>query len=428
MKTSSWIGLTVLGCAAVFVVGFSIRDFANGRLPSAQTFRSAFGSSSPALAQDEVQTAYSQISSDATSTVDPKTLKYAALSGMVASLGDPHTVFMPPKDLKSFDATTSANFFGIGCSLLGDPRGVKIEKVFDNGAAAKVGIKAGDIITAVDGKSIQGMNATKVVDRIRGKEGTSVSLKVLPQGKPPARIVNPVRGRVFVPTVVSHYFPQQQVGYIAVSTFSEPTPDQFNTELAKLQTKPLKGLIIDMRSNPGGLLAAACDMVGRFVGGKLVVTMHGRDGVSQTAKSPTGEVAELHVPIAILIDQNTASAAEIFSGVMHDYGKATLVGNHSYGKASVQNLFPLIDGAGLKVTIARYSLPFTPDIGKKVDADGNYVSGGLHPDILVKMPPDATPKAYDLKSDPQLAAAMKYLTTGAESTQAPNNGQAPASN
>lgn len=414
MKSLKWVVLTVLGCLALFAFGFSIRDFENSRLPTLTEVKSLVGQGSPAQASDEVQTTYSLIRSSYVKPVNLKTLKYAALSGMVASLGDPHTVFMPPKDLKSFDATTSANFFGIGCSLMSDPRGVKIEQVFDDGAAAQVGIKAGDIVTAVNGKSIQGVSSQKVVDQIRGPEGSTVKLSILPQGHPPVKIVTPTRHRVFVPTVQSHYFAAQQIGYLAVATFSEPTAQQFDTELTKLRAHPLKGLIIDMRANPGGLLEIACQMVGRFVSDKIVVTMQGRDSLPKAAKSPSGEVLSLHVPIAILIDQNTASAAEIFSGAMHDYGKATLIGTHSYGKASVQNLFSLIDGAGLKVTIAKYSLPFTPDIGKKVDADGNYVSGGLHPDIYVKMPVNASPKPYDPKTDPQLAAAIKFLTTGAK--------------
>lgn len=395
----------------LFALGFSIKDFANDRLPSPSEIESLIGGKAQETTVDMVVNVDTSIRNQFDGDVDPQKLKYAALSGMVASLGDPHTVFMPPVDLKSFDATTSANFYGIGCSLLTDPRGVKIEKVFDDGAAHKVGLQPGDIIIGVNGKSVGGVNSTKIVDMIRGPEGTSVELKILPNGKPPAKIVHPVRSKVFVPTVAGHYFPDQQVGYLAIATFSEPTVTQFDQELSKLRAHPLKGLIIDLRSDPGGLLETACELIGRFVSDKVVVTMHRRNDVLEAAKSPAGETIGLTIPIAILINRNTASAAEIFSGAMRDYGLAVLVGNHSYGKASVQNLFPLRDGAGLKVTIAKYMLPFSPDISRKEDEDGNYVSGGLKPDLFIAMPADAIPLPFDPKTDPQLNRALQYLVS-----------------
>jgi carboxyl-terminal processing protease len=212
--------------------------------------------------------------------------------------------------------------------------------------------------------------------------------------------------------VESKYFESSQVGYVAVAQFSEPTAQQFDRAIAKLEKHTLKGLVIDLRGNPGGLLETAAEMLSRFGENKVVVKMRERGGQEEVVRTFSGFLHDFNYPIAVLINEDSASAAEIFSGCLRDYGKAKLIGQHSYGKASVKNVFQLVDRSSAKVTIAKYFLPSSGFIGRKVDEDGVYISGGLLPDIDVPLDMDKDPQAGDPKSDNQLARAIDFLTGG----------------
>jgi carboxyl-terminal processing protease len=213
---------------------------------------------------------------------------------------------------------------------------------------------------------------------------------------------------VIAPTVEGKFFSDSRVGYISITSFAEPTASQYEQELAKLEQQPLKGLVIDLRSNPGGLLDTATEMLGRYLDNKLVVKMKFRDGKEVSESTERSMVSPASYPIAILMDENSASAAEIFAGCMQDYGKAVLVGTHSYGKASVQHVDGLLDGASAKITIAKYYLPRSGYIGRKVDEFGTFVSGGLEPDIKVELNLEAD-MLGDPKVDNQLARAIQYI-------------------
>jgi carboxyl-terminal processing protease len=196
---------------------------------------------------------------------------------------------------------------------------------------------------------------------------------------------------------------------MSIASFSEPTALQFDHELKKLEAQPICGLVIDLRGNPGGLLETAADMLSRFVDDKVVVKMKFRDGKEEVVRTYSGETHDFNYPIDILINEDSASAAEIFSGVLHDYGKATLVGTHSYGKSSVQSVFPLVDQSSAKITIARYYLPITPYYGRVVDEDGAYISGGLEPDVKVDLNDSAEMTPGDPKTDNQLRKAIDVV-------------------
>jgi len=405
----------VLGC---FVFGFAWPDIQKGQLPSTSAISNLFGVKSGAAATPELEFthAYSKVLAEYIKPVDSTTLKYAGMEGLMSSLGDPHTMFMPPKASEAFNDETKANFGGIGARLGQDPLGARLSDVFDGGPAKENGLKGGDIITAVDGKQVGGMDIDDVVTMIKGKEGTIVKLTWMEPGKhePITKAIK--RARIIAPTVESKYFPDYKVGYISVASFSEPTADQFGTEIDKLEQHPLKGLVIDLRENPGGLLQSACDMLGYFVEDKLVVRMKFRDGKEEIAKSPSGFLHNFNYPILVLINEDSASAAEIFSGCLRDFGKAKLVGEHSYGKSSVQNVFPLVDQSSAKITIAKYYLPLTPYYGRKLDQDGGFISGGLEPDVKVDLDPNATIDPDNPKTDAQLWRAIEMLNPQAATT------------
>jgi carboxyl-terminal processing protease len=406
--------------ALVFVIvlvdcmafGFFWRDIGNHQGPSTAALERLLGSKvlSANLPSDELfNRNYQRILSDYVKPVKPLDLKYAGIAGMVASLGDPHTMFMPPQEAEEFNDETKANFGGVGARLTQDALGAGVFSSFEDGPAYAAGLRKGNVITAVNGANIAGKELDAVVDMIKGKPGTVVHLTVVQAGKEKPVMISIKRALITAPTVDGNVIPGTNIGYMSILQFSEPTTGQFDKEISALEAKNIKGLVIDLRGNPGGLLETATDMLSRFVEDKVVVTMKFRDGKVETDRTNSGELHEFNYPIAILIDQDSASAAEIFSGCLHDYGKVTLVGTHSYGKASVQNVFPLVDRASAKITIARYFLPGGEYIGREVDEDGVMTKGGLEPDVKVELNTDKQVTFGDPVSDNQLAKAVDLL-------------------
>jgi carboxyl-terminal processing protease len=417
-------GLTLLCCTAF---GFFWRDIRQGHLPSQESFARLVGHpvfSSKLSGAEVFDHNYQRILADYDKTVKPSELKYAGIEGMVASLGDPHTIFLPPQEAKEFSDETKANFGGVGARLGADPLGAKASTVFEDGPAYAAGLRKGNVITAVDGVPVAGKDLDEIVGRIKGKEGTVVKLTVVQSGKKEPVVLVVKRARIVAPTVEGSILPNTNIGYMEILQFSEPTAQQFDDELAKVESHNIKGLIIDLRGNPGGLLETATDMLSRFVDNKVVVKMRFRNGSEEVERTSSGELHNFNYPIVVLIDEDSASAAEIFSGCLHDYGKVTLVGTHSYGKASVQNVFPLVDRSSAKITIAKYYLPNDEYIGRQVDADGVKISGGLTPDVAVDLNSNIQVTFGDPATDNQLAKAIQVIKAK-ESTPVAWGGAAP---
>jgi len=382
----------VVTLVVLFALGFSWRDFQNGDPKGAvSALHDIFGTSGTnrPLPEQEFKESFNRIQVEYYRMVDSHKLKYAGISGMMASLGDPHTMFLEPQVAQEFDRNTKAHYVGVGAKLSpysdhSQLIGARAVAVFPNGPGYAAGLRLGDVIVGVNGKSVAGLTVEQDVDRIVGEEGTAVKLTVLKNGEGSPVVVTVRRSPVVTPTVESQYFPQYRVGYIYVESFSEPTAEQFDKELEKVEENPLRGLVIDVRGNPGGYLETAVEMLSRFKANKVVVGMKMRDGSIDHEYTLPNLLHDFRYPVAVLINGDSASAAEIFSGALRDYRIATLVGTHSYGKASVQEVYPFKDGSSGKITIARYFLPLTGDIGRRVDEDGSYVSGGLEPDVKVE--------------------------------------------
>jgi carboxyl-terminal processing protease len=398
----------IFGC---FLVGYGWRDLQSGQVPSARSINALFGVKTTAKAAPEqvFSNSYSRILAEYYKPVKANELKYAAMEGMLASLGDPHTVFLPPRAAQAFSDETKANFYGVGARLSPDPAGARVATVFDDGPAKEAGLQTGDIVTGVNGKGVAGDSIDHIVDSIKGKEGTKVRLTILRKANKKPVYLTITRRRVTIPTVEGKFLTASGVGYMTIMGFSEPTALQFDKELRKLEQNKLKGLVIDLRGNPGGLLETAVDMLGRFVENKVVVKMRFREGDEEVAYTDRGRLHNFNYPVVVLMNEDSASASEIFAGCLKDYGKAILVGTHSYGKASVQNVFPLVDQSSAKITIARYYLPRTPYFGRKVDEDNVFVSGGLQPDVHVELDLDADPEPGNPKTDNQLRKAIEVI-------------------
>jgi len=401
-----------LGLLACGAFGFFLRDVEGGKAPSLEAVGRLVGVKSTPLtisAGAVFRQNYNRIVADYEMPVKETELRYAGIGGMLASLGDPHTIFLPPRAAQAFSDETSAKFFGVGARLGSDALGAKASDVFEDGPAYKAGLRKNAVISTVDGKSVVGLDIDSIVRKIKGPEGTSVRLGVIQVGatKPVTIVIR--RARITTPTVSGDVISGTRFGYLMITQFSEPTALQFDREVGKLERQGIKGLVIDVRGNPGGLLTTADEMVGRFVDDKPVARLKFRSGSEQVERSASGKVHDFNYPVVILLDEDSASAAEIFSGCLKDYGKATLIGTRSYGKASVQNVFPLIDNSSAKVTIAKYYLPSSGYIGRKVDEDGVMISGGLEPDVKVQLTTDVLVNIGDPKTDNQLAKAIEVL-------------------
>lgn len=418
MKFAKFVGIP-LAFLACFSFGFTWRDLQSGSLPSTEAVRAFLGAPRSSLAEvsatQTFRTAYQKISADYFQTVDAKKLKYAGIEGLMGALGDPHTVFMEPALAREFEVETQANFVGIGARLSPDPMGAYVASVFEEGPANRAGLRVADSITGVDGESVVGKSVEFIVSKIRGEEGTPVRLQIVRPGAAKPLTLTIRRSKVITPTVEGKMLPDS-IGYVAVDSFAEPTNSQFTKALAKLGPD-LKGLVIDVRNNPGGLLETAVEMLSRFADDKVVVKMRMRDGREEVAKTYYGQRKALGYPVVVLVNEESASAAEIFAGALRDYKLATLVGEHTYGKASVQNVYSLVDGSNAKITIARYFLPSGQDISRRVDEDGQYLSGGLQPDFKVEIDPNAEFVYRDPAKDSQLKKAVEII----HSKQAPAN-------
>lgn len=314
-------------------------------------------------------------------------LKEAAIAGMLSQL-DEHTLYFPPDQQDQFKLDFEGQLTGIGVTLLPRPDGLfEVESPMDESPAAKAGIQAGDVVVEVDHKSVIGRDFATL--GIRGEAGTKVTLTLQRDGRPVD--VTVVRADVQRPTVTGYdrnadqtwnYFPipGERVGYVRVSQFTDRTADHFERALRDMDPAKLGGLVIDLRDNGGGFVDQAAAMADLFLpADALVVTTRDRDD-RPTVRRASQEGLKLPAfPVVILVNDNTASASEIFSGALSDNRRATLVGTRTYGKGSVQEIHPLSDGGKLKITVALYYLPS----GRMIHRLPNSTTWGVDPQVLV---------------------------------------------
>ncbi|MEJ5197286.1 MAG: S41 family peptidase [Anaerolineae bacterium] len=323
-----------------------------------------------------------------------KEVTYNAIRGIVERLGDQHTAFVDPKSAAIFNSDIEGSFEGIGAQVeLAEGGGVRLRYLFPNQPAEKAGLKAGDIIIAVDGKDITKLSLLEAISLIRGPRDTKVVLTIRrDQGEP--FDVTVVRARIEIPVVETKTLADGKIQYIALSEFSSIAPTRLADALNKaLATKPT-GLILDLRGNPGGLLDAAVRIGSYFVPEGPILIERMKDG-SEKVYNRTGRYLLGNTPLVVLVDGGSASASEIVAGAIQDAGSGVLIGEKTFGKGSVQLPNTLSDGSQLRVTIARW---FTPK--------GRGIHGaGLEPDIKVPL----TKEDAAAKRDPQLDRAVQYL-------------------
>ena len=306
--------------------------------------------------------------------VDPAKLMDGAIAGMVKSLGDPYSVYLSPEMYQRMKDHTSGQFGGIGV-VMGFEDGVNIISVMPGTPGEAAGLRVGDKIQAVDGTPVEDLGPEEVALHIRGKAGTEVVLTIRRSGEEPKDYVI-TRDNIHVRTAAGQML-SENIGYIRISSFAENTAQEFQETYDELAKEGMKGMVIDLRANPGGFIKTCVDIAQQLVPKGPVVSVVQRDGTRQEYDS---DLAAPPYPLVVLIDGNSASASEILAGALQDTGAATLVGTTSYGKGSVQMVMPIPgEDDAIKLTIAKY---YTPN--------GRSINGtGIEPDIAIASEPGA---------------------------------------
>jgi carboxyl-terminal processing protease len=377
--------------------------------------------------------------------VDQSKLVYGAIKGMLETL-DPHTVFLPPDQYREMKIDTQGEFGGLGVeiNMQGQTRNAKcrcedddlltVVSAIEGSPAEKAGIRAGDQIVAIDGKPVRGVSMHEAVKRMRGRRGTAVVLTVQREASAPSAGVavvpavartgaggkvgpatppkkqeldiRVVRDLIHIVAVKSKMM-EPGVGYVRVRSFQERTDRQLQVHLDRLEAQAggkLKGLILDLRDNPGGLLDQAVRVADEFIESGLIVRTEGKNGRILEEERAHSKGTRLGFPMVVLVNSGSASASEIVAGALQDHGRATILGSQTFGKGSVQTVIELDDGSGLKLTIARY---FTPK-GRSIQ------ERGITPDVVVEQAPaDAAgaPLARTPMRERDLKGHLRNLST-----------------
>ena len=370
--------------------------------------------------------------------VSEQQLIYGAIKGMLETL-DPHTVFMPPDVFKEMKIDTSGEFGGLGIEIVKKNDIITVVSPIDDTPAARAGIRAGDQILSIDDESTKGMDLARVLQKLRGPAGKKIVLTIMRDGFTAPREIAVIRDHIRIVSVDGQLY--EGIGHVRVRNFQERTDSYLRKELDRLRAQnrgELRGLVLDLRNNPGGLLDQAVAVSDRFLPGNLViVTTRGRDGRNTAEERSKDRDTEKPYPLVVLVNGGSASASEIVAGALQDHGRAVVMGTPTFGKGSVQTIIELEDGSGLKLTIARYYTPkgrsiqergILPDfiVGESASAKlatdlprerdlrrhfkSDDTSGAVKDALAPNLPPNLKEwSATERVSDYQLKVALNYL-------------------
>lgn len=308
--------------------------------------------------------------------ISRKELINDAMKGMLEQL-DPHSAYLDKKDFKEMQEVTSGEFSGIGIEISMEHGKLIVVSPIEDTPADKAGLQSGDIIIEINGKTTQNISLQEAVGQIRGKRGTKVILTVLHKKSRKPENVAIVRESIPVVSVKSEMI-DDGIALLRITRFNDNTTKELHAALTKLRHKAkVKGVVLDLRNNPGGLLTQAVSVADTFLSDGLIVYIQGRDKNSRKDFNAGEQSSDVTVPMVTLINAGSASASEIVAGALKDHNRTLLIGERSFGKGSVQTIFPMPDGAGIKLTTARY---YTPS-GRSIQAEG------IDPDIVYPFVP-----------------------------------------
>jgi carboxyl-terminal processing protease len=331
--------------------------------------------------------------------VDQVSFADGIYKGFISSLEDPYSTYYTKEEYSALVESSSGVYCGIGATVSQDVKTgiITIVKPFADGPAFKAGVLPGDILYKVETEEVTGRDLTEVVSKMKGVEGTKVNISVMREGETDPLNFKLTRREIEVPTI-EYKMLDGKIGYIIISEFDEITVTQFKAAVDKLEKDGMKGLVVDVRNNPGGLLDSVVHILDRLMPPGLIV--YTEDKYDNRAEESATDAAKITVPMAVIINGNSASASEIFAGTIQDYKLGTIVGTTSFGKGIVQKVIPLSDGTAVKLTISKY---FTPK--------GRNIHGtGIKPDVTVELNEELQKQiTIPVDKDNQLQEAIKIV-------------------
>lgn len=333
-----------------------------------------------------------------TGEVDDEEMEEYMYKGMMASLGDPYSAYYTSEEYEELTTETTGSYKGIGVVMQQDVTTgeVKVVRCYEGAPGAKAGLLPEDVLIQVNGESVSGLELSEVVDKVQNSKD-SVHLTVSREGESEYLEIDVSLEEVNIP-VVDHEMLEDQIGYIALYEFTKQTESQYKEAFEDLESQGMERLIIDVRNNPGGLLTSVCNILEDILPKGLIVYTEDKDG-NREEYTCSGE-NELKIPLAVLVNGNSASASEIFAGAIQDYGTGTIVGTTTFGKGIVQSLIPFTDGSAIKTTTAKY---YTPS--------GKCIHGtGIEPDVEVELNENLEQKtSISHEEDNQLQKAIEVV-------------------
>lgn len=401
-----------LSMVAVICGGCSLRSLVNssGNNVNSPTVSSGINATTEAVYTPQVEEKIEAINQlidekfyfDASSDEEREEYIY---KGIMESLDDPYSVYYTSEEYADLMDSSTGAYEGIGVSIQQNTKTkiLTVVRVFQGSGAEEAGMLPKDIIRAVDGRRLNGEEVSEVVTWIKGEPGTTVDVTVY-RPSTEEELTLTIERKTIENSTVSYHMKDNQIGYIEVTEFYEKTAEQFEKAVDDLQSQGMQSLIVDLRNNPGGYVDVVVEMCDYILKEGTIVYTKDRDGNIVNSYSATDD-HELYVPMVVLVNGDSASASEIFSGCMQDYGIATLVGTTTFGKGIVQHVIPLSDGSAVKLTTQKY---FTPN--------GNDIHGvGIEPDVIVELPDELKYEpVIPEEQDVQLQKAIEILNGEAE--------------
>lgn len=380
-----------LGVALVFLLGIGV---GNGNIMLSSAQHSDNKSLPENLNYTSVEQLYDMLRANYDGKLDAKVLEEGMKAGLAKAAGDPYTQYFNAEEAEEFNQEISGSFTGIGAEL-GENEGgnLIIVSPIKGFPAAKAGLRPQDIIVSINGKTTSDMTINEAVKQIRGEKGTDVTLRIL-RNKAEDLSFTITRQEIKIPSV-KWEITSDNIGYMQITQFSQDTSDLTAKAAREFADKDVKGVVLDMRGNPGGLLNAAVDVASLWLPSGKTILAQKQGGVTVQTYTSTGIASLQDIPTAVLIDAGSASASEIVAGALKDNKAATLYGEKSYGKGSVQEIHNLPSGDEIKITIARWYRPNGQNIDKK----------GIKPDKEVKL----SEEDYKQGRDPQKDAAFSFV-------------------
>lgn len=385
------ISLVAIGCAITFVLTWAVSlNVYNSKIGTSEKYEGMYAKLREIDAA--VRTNYIDVAAYSEDSIET-----AVINGYVSGLGDKYASYMTSSAYYEIEQTNNGVIHGAGFEAEDDGSGyLKITSVYSGSSAELNGVMAGDIITEIDGKSLLSMEAGTAKEKLSGEVGTRIRLKLLRDGEEVT--VNLIRQQLEI-TSVSSKILDGNVAYIKISSFNAKTPEQFVSILNDIMDGEVKAIVIDVRQNGGGVVSALKPILNQFITAAVVASAEYADGSRKALVETDAEVSVSGIPIAVLVDEGTASAAELFAGAMRDGCGATIIGTQTMGKAVMQNTYEFSDGSALTISTARIYLT----------KSGTWDETGIKPDYTVERNVDVLPEYLSFENDTQLQKAVEII-------------------